>query len=379
MNGKVYYVGFYVDERVKEKLAYFPSSIPKMNYIIETIKKNGYEIEVVSLCMAKNKFKKEIISEDAQERHKYFSSSGYGLRKIKRAIFEIKVLFYLLFHVKKEDKVIVYHSLSSKIWLKLFLKFFKNSCIVEIEELYSYVNCGWKKYLHKEIKLVNTFKYAICVNERISSSLTSAHKSILSYGSYVLPKYNKKNTSDGIINLVYAGVIETNRKAAFLSVEAMKFLPQNYRLHILGFGKDEDINTLVTNIESLNLLKSDCCQYHGAMHGEEYYAFLQSCDIGLSTHQYFQSDMESANYSFPSKVLTYMANGLRVVAQKIECLLNSEIGSSIVYYDLPTPEAIAKAIMQVDLNDGYNGREIISKLDEKFTKEIAELINEVGK
>ena len=192
MNGKVYYVGFYVDERVKEKLAYFPSSIPKMNYIIETIKKNGYEIEVVSLCMAKNKFKKEIISEDAQERHKYFSSSGYGLRKIKRAIFEIKVLFYLLFHVKKEDKVIVYHSLSSKIWLKLFLKFFKNSCIVEIEELYSYVNCGWKKYLHKEIKLVNTFKYAICVNERISSSLTSANKSILSYGSYVLPNIIKK-------------------------------------------------------------------------------------------------------------------------------------------------------------------------------------------
>ena len=44
------------------------------------------------------------------------------------------------------------------------------------------------------------------------------------------------------------------------------------------------------------------------------------------------------------------------------------------YFDDQTPEEIAKAIMCVDLKDGYDGRKIIKELDEKFTKELNELL-----
>ena len=69
-----------------------------------------------------------------------------------------------------------------------------------------------------------------------------------------------------------------------------------------------------------------------------------------------------------------MANGLRVVSIRIPAIEKSAIGDYMYYYDKQTPEEIAKAIMRVDLNDGYNGREIIKKLDEKFTKELKGLL-----
>ena len=144
----------------------------------------------------------------------------------------------------------------------------------------------------------------------------------------------------------------------------------------MGFGSEEDKQNLLKTIEDVSK-KTECTvTYDGLKSGEEYIRFIQSCDIGLSTQN---PDAAFNATSFPSKILSYMANGLRVVSIRIPAIESSAIGDYMYYYDRQTPEAIAKAIMQVDLNDGYNGREIISKLDKKFTKEIAELINEVGK
>ena len=42
-----------------------------------------------------------------------------------------------------------------------------------------------------------------------------------------------------------------------------------------------------------------------------------------------------------------------------------------------TPEDIARAIMQVDLNDGYDERSVIKKLNVEFLRNIKQLIDEV--
>ncbi len=51
--------------------------------------------------------------------------------------------------------------------------------------------------------------------------------------------------------------------------------------------------------------------YDGAFYVKKYYEFLQKCHIGLSTQNPYEP---FNNSSFPSKVLVYMANGLRVVS-----------------------------------------------------------------
>ena len=68
-----------------------------------------------------------------------------------------------------------------------------------------------------------------------------------------------------------------------------------------------------------------------------------------------------------------MANGLRVVSIRIPAIETSAIGNAMYYYDKQTPQEIAKAIMNVDVNDDYDGRGLILKLDKQFAQEIAKL------
>jgi len=69
-----------------------------------------------------------------------------------------------------------------------------------------------------------------------------------------------------------------------------------------------------------------------------------------------------------------MANGLRVVSIKIPAIQTSDIGNKLYYYEKQTAEEIAKTIMDIDLNDDYDGRKIVGSLDEKFSAEINELL-----
>ena len=111
--------------------------------------------------------------------------------------------------------------------------------------------------------------------------------------------------------------------------------------------------------------------YDGLLSGEDYIRFIQACDIGLST----QNPDEAFNAtSFPSKVLSYMANGLRVVSVRIKAVETSAVGDMITYYDEQTPESIAKAIMSVDMSQPYDSRMRIAELDEQFQRELKKLI-----
>ena len=77
--------------------------------------------------------------------------------------------------------------------------------------------------------------------------------------------------------------------------------------------------------------ESNCkVTFDGLKKGEEYKKFLQSCHIGLSTQN---PEKEFNNTSFPSKVLSYMSNGLRVVTVKIPVIKTAEVSDYMFYYD----------------------------------------------
>ena len=111
--------------------------------------------------------------------------------------------------------------------------------------------------------------------------------------------------------------------------------------------------------------------YDGLLSGEDYIRFIQSCQIGLSTQN---PDADFNATSFPSKILSYMANGLRVVSIRIPAIETSAVGNDMYYYDKQTPEEIAKAIANIDLLDDYAGRDLILKLDKQFRQEIKEIL-----
>ena len=110
----------------------------------------------------------------------------------------------------------------------------------------------------------------------------------------------------------------------------------------------------------------------GLLNGDDYIHFLQSCDAGFSTQQ---TDAAFNNTSFPSKVLSYLANGLRVVSVRIPSLERSTVNPLLYYYDGNSPEAIARAVAGIDWKKPYDSRKVIHELDHQFVKGIGELLD----
>lgn len=369
---------FYWEPAVGDKIDSYPSVISKIDYITQTVKETGREVNIVSVAPARKGFFAGCRHrKDAQENHTYLPSVMFEqgiLRKLSFLVNQILILCCLLKTVKKEDTLLVYHSLYNRVWLKLFKRLSRCDIVLQIEDVFSELTPENKRFQEEEWKLLRSMGKCICVNDLVYEKLDTVRQKIVSYGSYLLPPEYDVEPHD-TVRLVYAGVIEQERKAAFLAIEAMCCLPEQYELSVLGFGKDEDLAAMTVLIENVNRrLGRQAVAYHGRLSGESYWRFLQSCDLALSTHAYTEESLPSANHTFPSKVLTYLANGLCVVAQKLDVLQRSSISEFFSFYDTPVPEEIAKAICTVVKISSSNPRKRIEDLNEDFVKKMGELL-----
>ena len=96
---------------------------------------------------------------------------------------------------------------------------------------------------------------------------------------------------------------------------------------------------------------------------------MQKCHIGLSTQI---PEGEYNDTSFPSKVLTYMSNGLSVVSIKIPVLLNSAVGEHLSFYSIPNGQEIAASIINADLTN--DNRSVCDALNISFHNNIKSLL-----
>ena len=377
------YICYYdIDDRQSRN--YTLSAKNKLDYIFSNLEKiTAEEIEIISMsetnCKRKQSARKERISDNATLR--LFSSFGKKnkMTKILDYVFlRVKTLLYLLIHTQKDENVIVYHSLSFCTLISIAKKIKHFRLILELEEIYSDVS-GDEKQRKKELKFSDLADAYIFPTELLDQLINTKHKpSVIIYGTYQIEKNRKCNIfkenlqgkSDATIHCVYAGTLDP-RKGGAAAAAAAGYLPDCYHIHILGFGSEkqiQDMKGLVTNISSQSDAK---VTYDGLLSGEDYIRFVQSCDIGLST----QDPTASFNAtSFPSKILSYLANGLRVVSIKIPAIEESSVGDMLYYYTEQTPEKIADAILSTKLNDDYDGRNIVEHLHKKFTTELLDLL-----
>lgn len=370
------YVAYYGNKECKEKRKYVLAATNKIDYIAQAISKND-QLMIISLsCSLERKSKAYTIHTKSGVPVSLPPSIGKRNR-LRSFIDDWLVRFYLLknlfFKTRKNDSLIVYHSLkfAKIITFAKFIKRFR--LILEVEEIYGDV-IGLRKTKKKELKFFKKADAYIFPTQLLDNVVNSEKKpSVIIHGTYCVEESGQP-FNDGRIHVVYAGTFDPRKGGVQAAAAAAEFLTGKYHVHILGFGSETDKNNLLKTIEEVSQ-KTECkVTYDGLKSGEEYIKFIQSCDIGLSTQN---PDAAFNATSFPSKILSYMANGLRVVSIRIPAIEQSAIGKYMYYYDHQTPEEIAKSIMQVDLNDGYDSRKIIKSLDERFTREIAELLKKV--
>lgn len=371
---KIFYLGYY--NLPDSGTNFVLSSVNKMNYICEALENNGYNTEIVSASGAvEKKFcKSKKVKLTDKTTLKLFSSLPRLNRivsVIDRVILKIKLFLYMIKNTNKDSTVMVYHSLGYMSLVKRLKKLKGFKLIIEAEEIYGDV-IGNEKTSQKEYEFFKIADGFIFPTELLSEKVNTEKKpEVIIYGTYHIEKEMPKIFSDGKIHCVYAGTLDP-RKGGAAAVEAALFLNGDYHIHILGFGNEKEKAEMLNIIDDISKKTEAKITYDGLLSGDEFTSFIQSCDIGFSTQS---PDAAFNSTSFPSKILTYMVNGLRVVSIRIPAIEKSAVGKFMYYYDEQTPENIAKAIKSIDFSEEYDSRKAIGVLDKDFICDLKKMLS----
>ena len=370
------YFGYYADDKRLDKVNCTLAAVNKMNYIADVIAKVAGSTEIISFSsILGGSQKSECIQLKNDVSVKYFDLKSYKsriVRVILRFFDKLKLLLWIIKNVDKDEPVIVYHSLGYVNLINIAHKLKKFKLIYEVEEIYADV-IGKKRLRKHEIKILKSADAYIFPTKLLSDLINESKKpEVFIHGTYKVEHNREVSFNDGKIHIVYAGTFDPRKGGALAAISAAEFLSSNHHIHIIGFGNDEDIKNIKERIDEISEISQATVTYDGLLSGEEYIQFIQSCDIGLSTQN---PNAAFNDTSFPSKILSYMANGLRVVTIRIPTIEQSAIGNNMYYYDEQTPKKIAEAIMSVDFSQPYDSRKTIMELSNNFTKELDLLLN----
>lgn len=375
------YFGYYADERKQNNANCTLAAINKMHYISTRMLDIDEKVEIISAASPlQGSQADEIYELEKGINIKYFKASA-GSNKvmniIKRILHSARLFNWMYRNIKQGEMVVVYHSLGYMNLFKLLKKLKKFSLILEVEEIYSDV-INNQKLRKTELQFMGLADAYIFPSELLSRVVNKEGKSeVIIYGAYNVepPVDNTEQVNDiDQKHILYAGTFDP-RKGVYAAINAVKFLPGNYHMHILGFGTEDDICRIEQLTRDIDYEAKATVTYDGLKSGKEYVRFVQSCEVGLSTQ-----DPNAAfnDTSFPSKILSYLANGLKVVSIRIPAIETSKIGDLVFYYDEQEPKAIADAIIKAcETENSDDVRNRINKLDEDFVDDLTMLIRSI--
>ena len=359
-----------------------PSATTKIDYIIDVLNRLGYVVEIISKSgISSNKlvFNLGGSVEIGENVVRHFISLGCvknPLRVFSRWLNTLHFFLWLLFYTKQNEQIIVYHSLGYCKMLNLLRKM-KHLCIIgEVEELYQDVHKQSKSVSRAEYEFINGCEKFLFPSILMSNRFNPSGKPFaIVHGIYKTEEKLERKFSDGKIHVVYGGTFDPKKGGALAAAEVGRYLPENYVVHICGFGSEADIDRIKTMILDTNANSYSETRFEGLLRGEDYTRFIQKCHIGLST----QNPTAAFNdTSFPSKILVYLANGLKVVSIRIPVVESCAVVDEISFYDVQSPDRIAEAIQHVTLETAETTSMLLDKVDSDFSKSLEALLNVRG-
>lgn len=372
----VYYLGYYSCEQIRnEERAVSPASENKMGYIISSlVEAVDDEIEVISPAETRKfKFvrgkKQKIQDRVFLKTFASFSSRCRLIRILGHLVTRINLIAYLLATVGAGDRLIVYHSLVYMGLVKLIKRIKRCKLTIEVEELYADVLEN-KKLREKEIDYLQIGDDYIFVSELLRDEVNKEKKSIVVYGTYKAISDFGFRFQDGKVHIVYAGTLHP-AKGVLTAVAVAEFLDRDFVLDILGGGSERDVRALKEKIHEI-APRTECeINYVGLKMGDDFNAYIQACQIGLSPQQ---ADALFNATSFPSKILMYMSNGIKVVSIRLPAIEMSSVGMHIAYYDVQDAKEIAEVIKKVRYVENCDGRSLLDELHKKFVAQLKGLL-----
>lgn len=373
---KIVYLGHYDIDG--QRAAGSPAAATMLRYVLSALMQTGKPVTVLSHTYPKNG---AATPRECRHEEGYDLIFPATLRKRRNLLMRGVREWHHRRMLEKEleelvqdgDTLVVYHSLLFMRAVQRLRKRRNFRLVLQACEIYSDV-IGDTAGRAAEIAYIQTADAYIFASDMMEKMLNTAHKPYaVCHGTYDAAE-SKSSFNDGKVHCVYAGTLDP-RKGALVAASAAAFLPKNYHIHILGFGTgnnaEAEVDGMRAHAAAVSAEGGATVTYDGCLRGEVYTQFVQKCDIGLSPQ-----DPEAAfnATSFPSKILSYMSSGLRVVCIRIPAIDTSALGRYMYFYEEQTPRAIADAILQVDVTDDYDGQAVLRQLNEQFVRTLCEVL-----
>lgn len=373
----IYYLGYYTCEKIRdEQRSVSPAAENKMNYLISAFAEAvEEEIEVISPAETRlgRIVKGARLSIGDRVHLKTFLTFRSKIRLIRvlgHFVTRVSLVAYLLKTLRPQDHLVVYHSLVYMGLVKAIKKLKKCRLTIEVEELYSDVTED-ARLREKELSYLQTADSYIFITDLLRNAVNTQKPSIISHGTYRSVPDLGFQFSDGRIHAVYAGTFNPTKGGVFAAIAAAEYLDGQFALDVLGAGSESEVQLVLDQIQQVQA-KTDCTiNYLGYKSGDSFNALIQGCQIGLSTQQ---PDGKYNATSFPSKILMYMSNGLKVVSVPIPAVETSLVGGYVYYYDKQDGQSIAKAIKTARSDGAMDGRKILDELHKKFVAQLKGLL-----
>ena len=372
MANKIYYL-IHFDNKTNRNVT--PSAITKGKYVASALASCSSEVEIVSLAYPTKDSQDEVYYQVSENVICHLFKGKYSnnriIRYLNHKLYDKKIRKYLKQNVKKDDIIVVYHSLANMKLVKYIKKNITDKIVYEVEEIYGDVINDEKAKI-KELKAFKNASSYIFSNDYLNSIInTKQLPYVTCYETYEIPTLYKEAFNDNLIHCLYAGTLAQN-KGALNAINVAKYLPNNYLIHILGFGSEKDIADIKNAVNEVNnSYGTTKVIYEGLKLNEEYLKFIQKCQIGLCTQNI---DAAFNTTSFPSKILSYMSNGLEVVGVNIAAIKNSKVGQYIQFYNVPDEKEIANAILNINLNNKTNNVDVVKELDKELKEDLKDML-----
>lgn len=373
MANKIYYL-IHFDNKTNRNVT--PSAITKGKYVASALASCSSEVEIVSLAYPTKDSQDEVYYQVSENVICHLFKGKYSnnriIRYLNHKLYDKKIRKYLKQKVKKDDIVVVYHSLANMKLVKYIKKNITDKIVYEVEEIYGDV-INDEKAKTKELKAFKNASSYIFSNDYLNSIInTKQLPYVTCYGTYEIPTLYKEAFNDNLIHCLYAGTLDRQKQGAAIAINTARYLPNNYIIHILGFGTSQDLSYTKNLIDEINKQYGVTkVIYEGVKLNEEYLKFIQKCQIGLSTQN---MDASFNDTSFPSKILSYMSNGLEVVSANIGVVKNSKISQYIHFYEVQDEKEIANVILNINLNAKSNNVDVVKELDKEFKEDLKAML-----
>lgn len=374
-NKRLRYFSYYGCSDPERRRDNSPAADTKMDYIMEVLNRIGYDVEHVSMAQsAIPKYISGYCEKKGNNTFRYFSSFGITtspLRVFNRWFVHLQFLIWCLFNLKRNEQVLVYHSLGFDADLILLYRLKKIRFIGDIEEIYQDVSKQKPSQERNEYRFIDICEKYMFPNTILNERINKTNKPyVVVHGIYKPNEYTEVSYNDGKIHILYAGTYDPNKGGALASVKAAEFLDEKYHLHLTGFGIKKDEEAVIKEIERVRPLTKCQITFHGYLDDESFLDLMHHCSIGLCT----QDPTNLLNLtSFPSKILNYMANGLVVLSGRNRAIEESAVGDMVCYYENQKAEEMAAAIINMPHIEGVKKR--LTDLDGHFAKSLDVILN----